>query len=116
MKRVIVSILIVFGACNGGDKPHDLIPKEKMASILIDIHLAEAYTENAKLKKDTIFSFYKDLEQKNFERHGVDSSSFRKSYDYYARNIKDLDQIYEWVVDTLNSEQAALRASSQPEN
>ncbi len=101
---------VILLGCKSDDKPPDLIPMEKMASILIDIHLSEAYTERQNLRGDTAFSFYKDLEYRNFQDHGVDSATFFSSYDYYVRNIQDLDQIYEWVVDTLNSEQAELRA------
>ena len=113
MKHALILFALFLLSCQKEERPENLISKEKMASILIDIHLAEAYSDNSRLKKDTLFSFYKDLEIRSLEEHGVDSLSFFQSYDYYSTHIQELDQIYEWVVDTLNAEQAALRTTGK---
>ena len=94
------------------DRPEDLISKEKMASILIGIHLAEASIEKMEMKKDSALSFYMEMEAAILNRYHVDSSTFHSSFKYYASNIQDLDDIYEWVLDTLNSEQAAFTLST----
>jgi Domain of unknown function (DUF4296) len=114
MKTVLKFFVALFliSCSPQGNRPEKLISKEKMASILINIHMAEASIEKLGLPKDSALSFYSEMEGAILARYQVDSSSFRSSFKYYASNIKDLDEIYEWVLDTLNTEQAELTHSA----
>lgn len=112
MSRAIFFLLLIsLLACSGDRRPDDLIPKEKMASILIDIHITEAIIEEKRLPKDSTYSLYLAMENEILNRYGVDTAEFIRSYEFYSQNIQDLDEIYEWVIDTLNQEQAEMRAT-----
>ncbi len=83
-------------------KEKDIVNSGTMARILVDIHLAEGKVNQAKLPLDTALSYYKFLEGEIYEKYNVDSAAFNKSMRYYTVNIRELDKIYEIVLDSLN--------------
>jgi len=82
--------------------PSDLVPDQKMVSILIDLHVAEAQVERLGLITDSGAIHYKNLQQAIFRKHKIKEKEFYKSYDYYLHNVSELDKIYEKVVDSLS--------------
>lgn len=107
--RILVCLLILIlglSLCRQKreiDPGGDILSKEKLIPILIDIHLAEAeilegrYYNNDSAKRD-----FNLMEQKIFKKHKVDSSFYFKSYRYYAKNLNDLEEIYRQVADSLH--------------
>ncbi len=104
MKGFLLVIGIVFlMSCNEGQsKKEGIIEKSKMTNILVEIHIAEAKVNQAKLPMDSALSYYKFLESNIYEKYGIDSAQFDSSMHYYAENIRELDKIYETVLDSLN--------------
>ena len=103
LKRLILylGILLLVTACyqyNKPEKPKNLISKDKMVEVLIDI----------KLISSTNTLFKRDLENKRinldnyiFEKHNIDSLQFALSNSYYAYYIKEYEEIYAAVKDSL---------------
>lgn len=112
MKRVLFILsLIVLLSCEGEqEQEKNIIDKNKMARILVDIHLAEGRVNQAKLPLDTALSYYKYLESNIYHEYGIDSAAFNRSMRHYSENIRELDNIYEVVLDSLN-----LRSAKQDE-
>ncbi|QNL20814.1 DUF4296 domain-containing protein [Hyphobacterium sp. CCMP332] len=104
MKSALLAIgIIFFLSCNEGQTNKEgIIEKSKMTNILVDIHIAEAKVNQAKLPMDSALSYYKYLESNIYEKYEIDSAQFNSSMHYYAENIKELDKIYETVLDSLN--------------
>ena len=103
MKNLILIFCVLFlNACSSGDANENLISKDKMINILIDMHLAEAKVGQVKLPNDSSLQYYAYLQDEIFSTHGVDSVIYKKSMEYYSRNIIQLDEIYEAVLDSLN--------------
>ncbi|CAN5849719.1 hypothetical protein BH24BAC1_BH24BAC1_00560 [soil metagenome] len=73
-----------------------------MATILADLHLAEAQADYQFSNRDTAQMAFNVLEKQIFAKHEVPDSVFKQSYDYYLLYLKEFDQIYAAVVDTLN--------------
>lgn len=83
-------------------KPDGLIDEGKMASILTEVHIAEARVGRLSLTSiDSSQMAYKHLETKIFKKFGVDTSAYRKSYIFYSSHPADMEVIYKQVTDNL---------------
>ncbi|HSZ72513.1 MAG TPA: DUF4296 domain-containing protein [Cytophagaceae bacterium] len=106
MKSLSFLLLLFFCLTACIDKKNagreDIIPKEKMVSILADIHLAEGVVSSSELPKDTSLMLFTALEQQSLAKHGVTVEQFHKSYSWYTSHAKDYKELYAMVVDTLN--------------
>lgn len=109
MKKLLSILIIVFAsACSSeNEKPEDVLSKDEMVGILLDIHLAEARVSQAKMPLDSSLNYYVFLEKGIFEKHRIDSATYRKSMEYYTFHIMELDEIYEAVLDSLNIKSAS---------
>ena len=103
MKKLIIFFLLLSGCISEVKPPQSVLAKEKMVDILIDIHIAEAKANRIQLRSyDSIQAYYKKLEADIYKKHKVDSVVYRKSFTYYMDHIKQMDEIYAAVVDSLN--------------
>ncbi|MBW8050195.1 MAG: DUF4296 domain-containing protein [Cytophagales bacterium] len=109
MKKLycILITLLVFACVQQEEPPANIISKEQMINILVDIHIAEAMVDEAHLSKDSSIAIFKDLAI--FKKHGIEKENFDESYNYYLRNINILDDIYTAVVDSLSVRNALLK-------
>jgi hypothetical protein len=98
------SLLFVL-ACGEGEKPPgDLIPEDKMARILADIHVAEARVTNLQLRSlDSSVMVYEELQKKIWKKYKVDTLLYRKSYSFYTSHPAYLAEIYEKVEKDIES-------------
>ena len=90
-------------ACGGNDSPPgDLIPQEKMAEILTEIHVAEARVTHLQLRsQDSSIFVYDKLQKMIWKKNKVDTSLYRKSYTYYTSHPGLLAEIYDKVEENL---------------
>lgn len=99
---IYLSIIIVVLACHDIDKPKkpdNLISKEKMVDILIDAKLiASATSTNRKIMEDHGVN----LNTYVYTKHHIDSLQFALSNEYYTFHIKDYEDIYLKVKDSLD--------------
>ncbi|HEX9601836.1 MAG TPA: DUF4296 domain-containing protein [Mariniflexile sp.] len=96
-----VSVALLVIACNGfggPKKPSNLISKKDMANILMDARLIGSATHinKQKMQKHGI-----KLDSYVFEKYGIDSLQFALSNAYYAYHIKDYEEIYNIMTDSL---------------
>ncbi|SNR61958.1 protein of unknown function [Hymenobacter mucosus] len=91
-------------ACEKPDEavpPAQLVPKDKMAGLLVELHTLEARIDATGLPMDSARAMYVQQQKSLLWRYQVTDSSFQQSYRYYAVHGKDLDEIYGVVIDTL---------------
>ncbi len=91
----IVFISVIFFNCN--KQTNDIIEKDKLVDILIDLHIADAvlsdkgyYDGNL---KDSTSSYYNYI----LKKHNVSRASFDNSIKYYNQNGEDYIALYEQV-------------------
>ena len=99
MKRMRFILLIgiaLFTSCTSNTiykKPEDLIPKDEMVNLLVDVYLANgAYAVkniNGKRKVDYMPLVY--------EKYGIDSARFQRSNIYYMSRIDEYEYIFKKV-------------------
>lgn len=99
---------------NGCDRPEMAVPpaqllsKEQMRGVLIDLHLLEARVESGRLSTDSARALYNRQQRLVLQQHQVTDSAFRQSYRYYAVHDKDLDDIYGQIIDSLTAREQKL--------
>jgi hypothetical protein len=88
--------LLIFSCQN--DQHRNRLDQEKMAEILVDIHLDEVKISSMEIiSPDTNLLLYHQLEKATFKKHAIDSATFVKSFNSYVREPKDFIDLYERV-------------------
>ncbi|GAB2792341.1 hypothetical protein GCM10027175_33720 [Hymenobacter latericoloratus] len=109
------ALALLVTACQKADDiapPRQLIPRDKMVSLLMELHTLEARTDAAGLPIDSARALFHEAQKNLYWRYEVNDSSFRQSYRYYAVHDKDLDEIYAQVVDSLALREVQLQAAN----
>lgn len=102
----LIFIGLVIISCSRDSRPENLYEKSTMVSVLIQVHLAEARAKSLEMSPDSAMAYYLFQQREIFERFGIDSVDYRKSFEYYSKEIGIMDEIYEAVLDSLNYYQA----------
>ena len=87
--------------------PDDIIPRQEMIAVLIDVQEIEAKIQTQNLgmndsTKNIALNYYNDL----FKRHHIKSSDFKKSFSYYVNHLDLLNKMYEEVITGISKKQA----------
>ena len=83
-------------------QPDDLIPEPRMAAILTEIHIAEGQVSRLGIStSDSSNIVYKRLERQIFRQLKVDTSAYTKSYIYYSSHPRQMEAVYEQVIENL---------------
>lgn len=103
LKRLMLylGVVLLITACyqyKKPEKPANLISKDKMVDVLIDVKLI---TSASSLNKKIMDNKGVNAETYIFTKHNIDSLQFTLSNNYYAFYIKDYEEIYEKVKDSL---------------
>ena len=107
MKQTIWRCLLLAGLLAGCEAPEDkrpdgLIPEDRMAQILTEIHLTESTVSRLNLVGvDSANMAYKHLERQVFRKFQVDTAAYTRSYIYYSSHPREMEAIYKQVVEKL---------------
>jgi len=112
MKKTFLYLLFLSAllACNNNAEisiPDSVISKEKMAEVLLDIHLAEA-SMNLSLNPQSIQPKGIQLNVNILKKHGIDKKMFDESFQFYSENPALLNEIYQQVLNDLSKLQAQV--------
>lgn len=109
---VPLTLLSLFIGCAPVDeKPDNLIPADKMANVLAEIHIAESKVSRLNIRStDSANVVYKRLERGIFKKFAVDTSAYNKSYAYYSSHPAELEALYQQVVAKLQKQSSAKHA------
>jgi len=91
-----ITVFIIFFSCESKTKfkePKDLISREQMIDLLIDLHIGVAAknVKNKNLERDINYMVFV------FEKYKIDSIRFQKSNIYYMSNIEEYEEMFEEV-------------------
>lgn len=112
---LIIPLLGFLFSCNTGvETPENLLPKEKMITVLIDFHLREAAVQGASMNAEDEKIVKGHAIDKVLAKHGVDSASFTTSYDYYLKQVEQLNEIYDTVLDSIETRVGDNKNLKQP--
>ena len=86
-----------------------------MADWMIKVYLAEARASAWSIPRDSAYKLFVPYQDTLKRRNGLADSTLMKSYLYYLENSKDMEAIYDIVIDSLNlREQRVLKTA--PDN
>ena len=100
LKYFILLTFFIITSCDS-EINEDIVNKEKMVKILIDMHLAEEAIENLSFDKDTLEALFARKEQEILEKYSISEKLYRKSYSYYFFEPEELDKVYAVMLDSL---------------
>lgn len=101
-KHFLTFLVIALLGCKSDKLPEGIIPVETMASILVDVHLAEGKIQELRLRGDTAETALRYYEELTFEKHNVVREDYQRSFNYHLSDLKTMDAIYAIVIDSLN--------------
>ncbi|MEZ4883234.1 MAG: DUF4296 domain-containing protein [Chitinophagales bacterium] len=84
-----------------------VIDSETMKKVLLDIHLAEAFSQSMKLDSSVTHLSIEEYYQQIFAIHGTNFEDFKKSFDYYTDLPDTLQLMYEEILNTLSKMESA---------
>ncbi len=101
MQKLLIVFLLIGIACSSPKKPEGILTQPQLSALLIDIYLAEARADQLPVVKDSSMRFFIPFEEKLLKSKGISDSVLKKTYSYYLANPKELEQVYDAVIDTL---------------
>jgi len=104
--KICIIHLLLFAASCKQAKEKPPVDERKMTQILLDIHLAESYSQGLgdsmknKFEKnyDTLPSFYTSI----LKHHSVSFEDFNEAMEWYKQRPVDIDTLYSKVINELN--------------
>jgi hypothetical protein len=106
---IIIASLIVIGCHSGTQKPKDLIPKNKLINILVDIHIHDAVISDLMRKDLLIKQAIPEYYEQVLSEYQVTKEQLEATMDYYSTKKEKLNMIYEQVVDSLEGRRIEMQ-------
>ena len=100
-KLWIIFLFIGTVSCHSDKKPEGVLTQPQLSALLVEIYLAEARVDQVQVTKDSSIRFFLPFEEKLLKSKGVTDAALRETYTYYLSHPKELEQVYEAVIDTL---------------
>lgn len=102
MRNATLALLLLFASCGGReDRPEGIMTRETFTEVLLEMTLTEARMNHEitslQQQMPPMRRYYADI----FAAHGTDSLVFRRSFDHYAMRPREMQAIYETVVERL---------------
>jgi hypothetical protein len=100
-KTLSIVILASMLSCHTSERPKAVLSPEKLSAFLVDVYLAEAKVDAIPRVKDSTIKYFLPFEEKLLKQRGIPDSVLRSTYIYYVAHPKELEQIYDSVIDSL---------------
>jgi hypothetical protein len=95
--RLFFSVLLFLVACSRVKTPAGIIQEEKMAALLIEVHIIDGSMYSVQQMPDSLYKYGMGKYLAIFKRFDTDSVQFRKSFKYYSSHPDRLEIIYNKV-------------------
>ncbi|WP_234736482.1 DUF4296 domain-containing protein [Tellurirhabdus bombi] len=113
----VIGILLFAWSCQTTSEttPSDVLPEDKMAEVLTEIHLAEAKASKlGVISADSTTLIYKRLESQIYKKHKIDTAAYFRSYRYYSSNPAKMADVYKQVTEKLQIQDSLQRLKAAP--
>lgn len=123
MKRILTALVLltfsVLSACqdeNNVSVPGDVLSKEEMAAVMVDLNVLEASMNVRSGNADRVAASTESSALKSdvFAKHGLTREAFQHSFDFYGNHPKLFAEVYDLVLNEISRMQA--QASSEKQN
>jgi hypothetical protein len=100
-KLLFVFLFLAWSACSSPKKPEGVLSQAQLSALFLDIYLAEARLQNMPVAKDSSIRFFVPFEEKLLKAKGISEATMKQTYSYYLAHPKELEQVYDAIIDTL---------------
>jgi hypothetical protein len=101
MKKYFILIFVALISACTDSKPNEVLSKQQMASMLIEMYIKESEINELGVRPDSANILYQLMLNKVLEKKNISEDVYIKSYDYYIANLKRFDEVYAIVIDSL---------------
>jgi hypothetical protein len=113
MKKLLSVYFVVFlFGCSSIDSavtiPDDILSNEKMAEIMVDIHLLEATLNISTYSKDHVVMNAINPNSDILKKNNITQKQYKESFEFYAQNPVLLTEVYQLVLNSLSKMQAEV--------
>lgn len=105
MNKLLIGFLLmlIISSCKQETQTEaNVLEKEKMVTVLTQLHLAEAYVNANYTFSDSARYVYKKLEDSILKSQGTNLAIFDSSLAYYQKDVISMDNIYAASIDSLS--------------
>lgn len=109
--KYILFILLFFTSCSSSelDIPSDIIQKEKMINVMVDVHIADAMASEQKIKDIKVSNQLKKTYLVGvLHKHDISQQKFDNSIQFYESNVETMLDIYNEVMIKISAQEAEL--------
>ena len=113
-KYIAISLIfytILLSSCGGKtveEQPDNLIQKEIFTEMIREFQLIEAHLNQVRVNQSVIRDSANNYFQEIFEKHGTSYEDFNSTMNYYASQPKELQGIYDIVLESLSEMEVEL--------
>jgi len=100
-KTLGLFFLVALFSCQTSEKPKGILTQAQLSAFLVDIYLAEAKVDALPQVKDSSIKYFLPFEEKLLKQKGISDSVLKVTYAYYMAHPKELEQVYDSVIDSL---------------
>ena len=100
--RVFLLVTVFFSACSKNPRPKGILSEQEMVKILTEVYIHEEKVSRLGLKHDSAILVTDQFKRKIFEEAGTTDSVFKRSINYYWDQPKEMERIYDIMIDSLN--------------
>ena len=107
---LVIACLLLF-ACSGKKTvniPETVLPQEKMAEVMIDIHLLEATMNLNSTNADKISPGNPTPSFDVLKKNNINKKQYDESFDFYTQHPELLIEVYQSVLNELSKLQAKV--------
>ena len=114
MKKLLLINLIWLFSCSSGNNeqvvapPENIIPKDKMVELLVDVQLIEAAIKSDNTRKKDSKSYTIYYYSYLFKKYNTTKEDFIESLHYYQQNMNEFDQMFTEVIESLSKFQSEI--------
>lgn len=113
MKKISVIFCITFlCACTSIEErpriPDTVLSQEKMAEVMVDIHLLEAALNVSAYSRDQIVANPIIPDSDVLKKNNITRKQYEESFDFYSKNPLLLTEVYQLVLNNLSKMQAEV--------
>lgn len=94
--------VVLLPACRKNTRPKGVLSEQQMVKVLTELYIQEEKVGRLGIRYDSSLLVMNQLKSKVFEQEGVSDADFDKSLYYYWDRPKELERIYDIMIDSMN--------------
>lgn len=105
MSRIAVAIALIsaFGCASPKKElPKGVLTQPELTSFMIEMYVAEGHLDAITMPKDSAIRLLIPYEEKLKTKFAISDSTLKITYQYYLENPKELETVYDALIDSLN--------------